>query len=80
MKIERLESYKIIIALDVMLTVTKIRIGNNALYFEICSEGVIIGNLYPTADIIHRISWHTEDDIDPLFVQQIGQAIEQTEQ
>lgn len=79
MKIERLESYKIIIATDVMLTVTKIKIGDNALYFEVSSDGIIIGNLYPSRDIINRISWHTEDDIDQLFVQQIGQAIELTE-
>lgn len=77
MELSRFNTFEVVLATDIKLNVTNFRSGNELLFYEISSKGIIHGKLFPTLDwITSRIIWQTFDNIDPLFVEQIGDAIE----
>jgi len=76
MKYEREYSFDIVIAASVTLTVTKVRLDDHSTFYEVSHEGVIHGKVFPTVENPPYIIWKTVDEIHPIFVSQIGQAIE----
>ena len=77
MELSRFNTFEIILGTDIKLNVTNFRSGHELFFYEISSKGIIHGKLSPTFDgITSRIIWQTFDNIDPLFVKQIGDAVE----
>ena len=76
MKYEREYSFEIVIVESVALTVTKIRLGDHSTYYEISRDDIIYGKVFPTVENPPYIIWKTNDEIHPIFVSQIGLAIE----
>ena len=76
MKYEREYSFEIVIVQSVSLTATKVKLGDGTTFYEVTKDGIIYGKLFPTVENPPYIIWKTKDDIHPIFVSQIGLAIE----
>lgn len=77
MNITKFDTFGIVLATNIKLKVTNFRSGDELFFYEISSEGIIHGKLFPTINgISSQVIWNTFDNIDPLLVSQIGEAIE----
>lgn len=79
MKIDRCEPFEVLIANGLKLFITRVNIQYATAYFEVRSDFDYHGKIYSIANAAGKLSWKSTDDIHPLFVKQIGKAIENIE-
>lgn len=76
MELLRSEPFEVLIAESVKLSITRVIINQSDVYYEVRSANLYHGKVFPALTDDHGIYWKSPDDIHPLFVEQIGKAIE----
>jgi hypothetical protein len=76
MELLRSEPFEVLIAVTVKLSITRVMINQTDVYFEVRSANLYHGKVFPALTDDHGIYWKSPDDIHPIFVEQIGKAIE----
>lgn len=79
MKIDKCEPFEILIANGVKLSITRVNVEHATAYYEIRTNSDYHGQVYSVPGTEGDVRWKTADDIHPLFVKQIGRAIENFE-
>ncbi len=80
MKVIRDKPFNIIITERVLLTITRVRIGEETIFCEVSNDDVVHGKIFPVKEYTSCNLWQTVDNIDPVLVKRIGEAIELHEQ
>jgi hypothetical protein len=76
MKIQKGKPFEVTIAHSVTLMITRVRVDDTAVYFEVWSKDTYHGNIYPALCETYGISWKSTGGIHAIFVKQLGEAIE----
>lgn len=76
MKVQRGEPFEVVIARSVTLSITRVRLDDSAVYFEVWSDEKYHGNIFPALSETRGILWKSTGGIHAIFVQQLGEAIE----
>jgi hypothetical protein len=79
MRIDKCEPFEVLIANGVKLSITRVNVEHATAYFEVTTNGDYHGQVYQVTGTDGKASWKSPDDIHPLFVKQIGKAIENIE-